>query len=270
MRLALSGCCAVWEAKLPPAMPRPCLCCAKIAGCAAVSHLQPDQFAEALVALPSTASAAAGRFLLEVTECCARAAAAAARLSGMRQRMQGRCASAVQRCRALSMDAFVSTPACILTMQTLKSQRTRWQLRNGERSRTACNVYRGLHVSFHRLHHSIVDHSIVSDMLARKAALLDVLLLLLAVGAAGASVNQANCDRYRSRKAQVVVRDYILPRAEKLGYTLPEGCLVHPKRNMCVRALTPCSTVRYWHHNIMLRKHATRSPDDTDISTQIE
>lgn len=70
-------------------------------------------------------------------------------------------------------------------------------------------------------------------MLAYKRVLLGVLLLSLVLAAAGAGVNQTNCDRHRSRKASVVVQDYILPRAEKLGYTLPETCLVHPKRNMC-------------------------------------
>lgn len=71
------------------------------------------------------------------------------------------------------------------------------------------------------------------NMLACKPTLLAVLLTLLVATATCAAVNQTNCDRYRSRKAQVVVQDYILPRAEKLAYTLPESCLIHPQRDMC-------------------------------------
>jgi hypothetical protein len=76
-------------------------------------------------------------------------------------------------------------------------------------------------------------------MLACGFTLLAVLLTLLVATATCAAVNQTNCDRYRSRKAQVVVQDYILPRAEKLGYTLPEGCLIHPQRDMCAAHLPP-------------------------------
>lgn len=69
-------------------------------------------------------------------------------------------------------------------------------------------------------------------MLACDCILVGFVLVLLTLAASEANVNQTNCDRYRSRKTSIVVQDYILPRAEKLRYTLPEACLVHPKRNI--------------------------------------
>lgn len=72
-------------------------------------------------------------------------------------------------------------------------------------------------------------------MLACQRLFVGLILVSLALAGSEANVNQTTCDRYRSRKTSIVVQDYILPKAEKLGYTLPEACLVHPKRNMCVR-----------------------------------
>jgi hypothetical protein len=78
-----------------------------------------------------------------------------------------------------------------------------------------------------------------------------VLVLLLVATATGAAVNQTNCDRYRSRKAQVVVQDYIVPRAEKLGYTLPQTCLVHPQRNMCAAHFPPARVLVHNHRHAL-------------------
>ena len=89
-------------------------------------------------------------------------------------------------------------------------------------------------------------------MVACKDALLAVLLTLLIATATCAAVNQTNCDRYRSRKAQVVVQDYILPRADKLAYTLPESCLIHPQRDMCA-VHPPPACAQPWH----VQRHAS-------------
>lgn len=57
-------------------------------------------------------------------------------------------------------------------------------------------------------------------------------LLLVTISA---QVNQDNCEREDSRDARKVVQEYLLPKVlQQSEFELPETCLVHPIRNMCV------------------------------------
>lgn len=62
-------------------------------------------------------------------------------------------------------------------------------------------------------------------------ALISVLLLVTT----SAQVSQNNCSREDSRAARKVVQEYLLPKVRQQPvFELPETCLVHPIRNMCV------------------------------------
>ena len=229
--------------------PRFAACCNWHGG-AGVPHLHADQLLQSFCCcLEGPARAACGRGALSAG--CGRAAAIAACSSGVRQRGHGKWGDFMQRRSACNMKAS-EAGVCIGSAQKSNDEMTfiarlscmlHAHATCGN-SMCICALNGHEHCLFAPYHNVATSYL---NMLPCKPTLLAVLLTLVAT-ATCAAVNQTNCDRYRSRKAQVVVQDYILPRAKKLAYTLPESCLIHPQRDMCAAHLPPA-------HMLLLRVH---------------